>query len=139
LFREVLGDPGSVEKPVNDATQFVLDAFAAKIDGQAHTVLARLRSMLTNEDAKEHVRDRLETVGATLAASLNGQDRQARAHLLLAIGLGVVVSRELLGVEALSELDTAALVQSIRPAVVALVGAEVDNGEASGSGGLAVP
>jgi AcrR family transcriptional regulator len=122
LLRDVMGEPADVDPAtVTDPVEFVLDGLVAKLDDHATAALAQLRSMLTNADAREHARDQLRQFAGLLSERLDGDHRAARANLLLATTLGIAVARELLEVEALTELDPPEIAELLRPAVVELV------------------
>lgn len=121
LFRQVMGDPTADDLDIADPAEFVLTGLVAKLDDRASAALAQLRSMLTNEDARDHARAQLRALAAVLAEELLGEHREARAHLLLATTLGIAIARELLEVEPLTQLEPAEVSELVRPAVVALV------------------
>lgn len=122
LFQHVMGDPAATDElDIGDPAAFVLDSLVAKLDDQATAALAQLRSMLTNEDARDHAKAQLDGIAAALAQELTGDRREARAQLLLAANLGIAIARELLGVDALTDLTPTEVADLFRPAVVALV------------------
>lgn len=121
LFRRVMGDPAADDLDIGDPAEFVLTGLIAKLDDRASAALAQLRSMLTNEDARDHARTQLRALADVLAEELRGEHREARAHLLLATSLGIAIARELLEVEPLTQLEPAEVSELLRPAVVALV------------------
>lgn len=122
LFQHVMGDPApAAGLEIGDPIAYVLDSLVAKLDDRAAAALAQLRSMLTNEDARDHARTQLDTIAGLLAAELDGDHPQARAHLLLATSLGIAIARELLRVEPLTDLEPAEIADLLRPAVAGLV------------------
>ncbi|QGN32740.1 TetR family transcriptional regulator [Microlunatus sp. Gsoil 973] len=122
LFGDVMGEPGDgADLAIDDAADFVLNSLTAKLDERATGALAQLRSMLTNEDAREHARAELTNLARLLSEALPGEDRDARAHLLLATNLGVAIARELLQVEPLTDRSPADVAALLRPAVEGLV------------------
>jgi AcrR family transcriptional regulator len=126
LFRRLMGDPtrssgGEVDGIGDDPTEIVLTSLIAKLDDPAGPVMAQLRSMLTNSDARDHARTQLRAVGDALASRLSGDQAAARAQLLLATTLGVAIARELLAVEPLTKLAPDEIAAELRPAVEALV------------------
>jgi AcrR family transcriptional regulator len=125
LFGEVMGTPGDLSGvEIDDAAEFVLNSLIAKLDDSAAAALAQLRSMLTNDDAREHARTELSNLAGLLADALPGEDRDARAHLLLATNLGVAIARELLHVEPLAGRAPAEIAALLRPAVAGLIGTD---------------
>lgn len=125
LFQQVMGDP-TADVEVGDPAEFVLNGLIAKLDDQASAALAQLRSMLTNDDARDHARAQLTTLAGLLAQTLPGENREARAQLLLATSLGVAIVRELLQVEPLTDLDPSQVAELLRPAVSAVIGIRSD-------------
>lgn len=121
LFRHVMGDPSAVEAPEHaDATEFVLEALRAKIDDPSGQTSTHVRSMLTNPDARAHARTQLDSLATALATRLPGEAPIARAHVLLAMNLGVALARELLEVGPLRDLSAEQLGSLLRPAIEAL-------------------
>lgn len=126
LFRRVMGDPAGpsdADGLGDDPTEFVLAALIAKLDDHAGPVMAQLRSMLTNPDARDHARAQLGAVGEGLASRLDGDRAPARAQLLLATTLGIAIARELLEIEPLTALSPDEIAAQLRPAVEAIVAA----------------
>jgi hypothetical protein len=117
-------DPDLSGVEIDDAAEFVLNSLIAKLDDSAAAALAQLRSMLTNDDAREHARTELSNLAGLLADALPGEDRDARAHLLLATNLGVAIARELLHVEPLAGRAPAEIAALLRPAVAGLIGTD---------------
>lgn len=98
----------------------MLTSLGVKISGMPETSLAMLRSMLTHPEAAELARREIDEQIRSLATSIHADDATLRAALLLAINIGVTVTRELLEVSELQAASPAAIATILRPAFHAL-------------------
>jgi AcrR family transcriptional regulator len=121
LFQDVVGAPEpSAPQDGDDPVEAALAALRSKLELSTPGGTARLRSLLTQPDAREYARQEIMQRATVLAQDMTGADAEARAALMLAINLGVVIARDLLSVDVLAATDVAALVALVRPAHEAL-------------------
>jgi AcrR family transcriptional regulator len=122
LFKAVTANepaPGSLgsASPLDSAVKSLGD----KLDQSDSAFLARLRSMLTHPDAAESAREEIANRTESLASALSREDAELHAALALAMNLGITLARELLGVDALVNASTEAILAAVRPALEALL------------------
>lgn len=104
------------------AAEAMLTSLGMKISGMPETSLAMLRSMLTHPEAAELARGEIDDQIRTLATSIRADDASLRAALLLAITIGVTVTREMLQVSELQDATPATIASILQPAFHALSG-----------------
>jgi AcrR family transcriptional regulator len=121
LFRAVVDTPPAAPpEDVGDPAEQAIAALRSKLEGTTDGAIARLRSLLTQPDAGEYVRQEISERAAALAGSMTGPDAETRAAIMLAMNLGVVIARDLLSVPPLVGADVTVLSMLIRPAHEAL-------------------
>ena len=113
--------------PEDELADRLLAKLGDKLQSEPAAQLALLRSMLTNDQAAEGVRQVVARECAQLVGSaIGGEDATLRAGLLSATMVGVMVGRYLLKLDGLSDADPAEIGELLRPCFHALVGADVE-------------
>lgn len=122
-----------VGESADELVEDLLDHLAKKLRHEPEFELGLLRSMLTHEQAGDSVRGSANGLACAIAETLCGSQPSLRAGVVVAVGIGVVVSRYLLELEGLKEAPAEAIVDLLRPCVRSLLGA--DDAEAGGRPG----
>jgi AcrR family transcriptional regulator len=100
------------------AAEQLLAALAAKIDGEPDSAtLAAVRTMLTHSNTAQSVRAAMAARQRQAAEHLDPDDADLRAGLIGALTIGVVISRHLLHLDAVSDAAADRIVELLRPAV----------------------
>ncbi|HEX3781510.1 MAG TPA: TetR family transcriptional regulator [Pseudonocardiaceae bacterium] len=102
--------------------ELVLTRIGMKIGALPETSLAMIRSMLTHPEATEHARTALGGQIDQLRAAIPGPDAELRAGLVIAAMLGVIVSHQLLDLDALHGATGENIAELLRPAFRVLTG-----------------
>jgi AcrR family transcriptional regulator len=121
LFQGLVGAPEPSPPPrTDDPVDDALAALRSKLELSTPGATARLRSVLTQPDAGEFARQEIMQRAKALAQDMKGADAEARAAVMLAMNLGIVIARDLLSVDVLAGTDVPTLVALVRPAHEAL-------------------
>lgn len=87
-------------------------------DGEAsEPLMAMLRNAMVNEQARQHLRDYIESRLSSGGSSTTGPDARLRAGLALSMLVGVVTGRQIIGVPVLAATEREALVAMVAPAI----------------------
>jgi AcrR family transcriptional regulator len=126
LFRQIVQvSPAQVPSgPPRQVADQLLAQLAESLTDEPVASLALLRSMLTYPDAAQAAQQGSARYQAMLAQSIPGPDADVRAALLIALVVGVVVSRHLLQTGALRDAVPEHITGLLGPCVRALVMAE---------------
>jgi AcrR family transcriptional regulator len=126
LFSRVTraGPALSLSGSAEQMTEQILDNLAASVVNVPVRSLAMLRSMLTHPEAAQATRSGGRRYEEQLKRAIASPDADVRAALIVALLLGLVLSRHLLKNEALSAAKPAALVALLRPCLHELTGAK---------------
>jgi AcrR family transcriptional regulator len=122
LFRRVI-DAAPVPEPAAEpgaAAEEILAGLAGRLAAAPVASLTILRSMLTNPEAADAVRDGASRYIENLAQAIPSEDADLRAAVINAVLLGVTISRHLLRFDALADADPQRIVDLLRPGIVAL-------------------
>jgi AcrR family transcriptional regulator len=107
----------SQAEPVgDDAVEAALASLMAKIGDPEQRTIAQMRSMLTHPDSSQAAQEAFESQASALAGSMDGNDAELRASLMLAANLGVAMARQILGVSSLAEASVADISAVLRRA-----------------------
>ncbi len=122
LFSRVTraGPALSLTGSADEMTEQILDNLAASVVNVPVRSLVMLRSMLTHPEAAQATRAGVRQYEEQLRRAIASPDADVRAALIVALLLGIVLSRHLLKNEALSAAKPAALVALLRPCLQAL-------------------
>ena len=101
----------------DQAAEQLLDALATKLASPDGSTLAAIRTMLTQTDTAGAVRAAMTERQRQAAHHLAADDAQLRAGLIGAVTIGVVISRHLLGLDAVRDAAPQRIVELLRPAV----------------------
>ena len=96
-------------------TEQILTNIAESLVNEPVQSLAVLRSMLTHPEAAQAAGDSGRRYEEQVRAAISAPDRDVRAALVVAVILGVVVSRHLLRSDTLARASPEALVDVLRP------------------------
>jgi AcrR family transcriptional regulator len=100
----------------------VLTKIRMKVGALPETSLAMMRSMLTHPEATELVRTALGDQIDQLGAAIPGEDATVRGGLIIATMLGIIVSHQLLDIDALHDVTGDHIAELLRPALRLLAG-----------------
>jgi AcrR family transcriptional regulator len=121
LFQGLMSAPEPSPPPrTDDPVDGALTALRSKLELSTPHATARLRSLLTQPDARDFARQEITERAKALANDMKGADAEAKAALMLAMNLGIVIARDLLSVDVLADTDVATLLALVRPAHQAL-------------------
>ncbi len=125
LFQRVTHDRPVPELTgtAESVTEQILAMMADSLANEPVQSLAVLRSMLTHPQAAQAIREGAARYQAQIARPIAADDADVRAALVGAVMLGVVVSRHLLGTEALSDASPEHVIDLLRPCLRSLTGA----------------
>jgi AcrR family transcriptional regulator len=101
----------------DQAAEQLLDALAAKLGTPDTATLAAIRTMLTQTETADTVRAAMTERQQQAAQHLNPDDADLRAGLIGAVTIGVVISRHLLGLDAVRDASPDRIIELLRPAV----------------------
>lgn len=99
------------------AAEQLLAALAAKLGAPDSATLAAIRTMLTQTETAGTVRAAMTEQQRQAARHLAEDDADLRAGLIGAVTIGVVISRHLLGLDAVRDADPGRIIELLRPAV----------------------
>jgi AcrR family transcriptional regulator len=122
LFREAVHVPLDEPLPTDPEklTELLLSLIGSKLDTLTPAQLSLLRSMFTHPEAAQRMRESLNRQLEQFAAARPGDDARLRAALILAIMLGINVTRNLLELGPLREASPAEITELLRPCLQAL-------------------
>jgi AcrR family transcriptional regulator len=128
LFQRVTHDRPVPELTgtADHVTEQILATLAESLAHEPVQSLALLRSMLTHPDAAQLMREGAARYQAQISKPIAADDADLRAALVGAVMLGVIVSRHLLGTEALSDASPEHVVDLLRPCLHSLTGGAAD-------------
>lgn len=137
LFRRVIAAAPIAELTAEpgEAAEEILAGLAGRLAAAPVASLTILRSMLTNPEAADAVRDGASRYIENLAQAIPAEDADLRAAVINAVLLGVTISRHLLRFDALADADPQRIVDLLRPGVAALAGPSATGSSAAGSSG----
>ncbi|MGI5220654.1 TetR/AcrR family transcriptional regulator [Nocardia sp. CA-290969] len=101
----------------DQAAEQLLDALAAKLGTPDTATLAAIRTMLTQTETAGTVRAAMTERQRQAAQHLSPDDADLRAGLIGAVTIGVVISRHLLGLDAVRDASPDHIIELLRPAV----------------------
>jgi len=105
-------------------TEQILARLAESLTNEPVHSLALLRSMLTDPEAAQVLRDGADRVQAQISRPIPAADADLRAALVGAIWLGVIVSRHLLRSPGLSDASPQQVTDLLRPCLRSLTRAD---------------
>jgi len=125
LFRRVThASPAQVlSGPPEQVSEQILAMLADTLAHEPVQSLAVLRSMLTHPEAAQATQEGAARYRAQISRSIPAPDADARAALVSAIMLGVIVSRHLLKDDALTGASPQQIIDLLRPCLHFLTGA----------------
>ncbi|MFI5716230.1 TetR family transcriptional regulator [Nocardia sp. NPDC051750] len=101
----------------DQAAEQLLEALAAKLGTPDTATLAAIRTMLTQTETADTVRAAMTERQQQAAQHLTPDDADLRAGLIGAVTIGVVISRHLLGLDAVRDASPDRIIELLRPAV----------------------
>ena len=113
----LVGDPEQM-------TELLLRTLGLKVVDLPETSLAMMRSMLTHPEAAETARATLNQQIEQVSAAIPAEDARIRAALILATMVGVTISHQLLGLDALRDASPEQIAALLRPCFQALTGSQ---------------
>ncbi|MDI3356323.1 TetR family transcriptional regulator [Pseudomonas sp. UYIF39] len=128
LFAAVMNIPESAleklgtvfEGSDNQLGERVVRAFLQAWEGapeESEPLMAMLRNAMVNEQARQHLRDYIESRLMTGGMETLGPDARLRAGLALSMLVGLVTGRQIIGVPVLATADRETLVAMLAPAI----------------------
>jgi AcrR family transcriptional regulator len=128
LFAAVMNIPDSAleklgavfEGTDNQLGERVVRAFLQAWEGapeESEPLMAMLRNAMVNEQARQHLRDYIESRLMTGGSESLGPDARLRAGLALSMLVGLVTGRQIIGVPVLAAADRETLVAMLAPAI----------------------
>jgi AcrR family transcriptional regulator len=84
---------------------------------ESEPLMAMLRNAMVNLQARQHLRDYIESRLTTGGGQSPGPDARLRAGLALSMLVGVVTGRQIIGVPVLAEANQEELVAIVAPAI----------------------
>jgi AcrR family transcriptional regulator len=111
-----------------EAVEQILAGVADRLVSEPVASLALLRSMLTNPEAANAASTGIARYEAQIAQAIPAGDADLRAAIIVAITLGITVSRHLIKTDELGTADPAQVVRLLRPCVLSLTGRPDDGG-----------
>lgn len=120
-------------------TELLLSTLGLKIGALPETSLAMMRSMLTHPEAAEAVRVSLDQQIAQISAAIPAEDARVRAALVMATMVGVTISHQLLGLDALRDATPDQIATLLRPCFQALIGSREGGQDRSEDRAVASP
>ncbi|EJM15526.1 transcriptional regulator [Pseudomonas sp. GM21] len=128
LFAAVMNIPESAleklgavfEGTDNQLGERVVRAFLQAWEGapeESEPLMAMLRNAMVNEQARQHLRDYIESRLMTGGSESLGPDARLRAGLALSMLVGLVTGRLIIGVPVLAAADRETLVAMLAPAI----------------------
>jgi len=103
-----------------EAAEQILAGVADRLVSEPVASLALLRSMLTNPEAASAASTGIARYEAQIAQAIPADDADLRAAIIVAITLGISVTRHLIKTDELAAADPAQVVRLLRPCVVSL-------------------
>jgi AcrR family transcriptional regulator len=104
----------------SEAAEQILAGVADRLVSEPVASLALLRSMLTNHEAASAASTGIARYEAQIAQAIPADDADLRAAIIVAITLGITVSRHLVKTDELATADPARVVRLLRPCVLSL-------------------
>jgi AcrR family transcriptional regulator len=128
LFAAVMNIPESAleklgavfEGTDNQLGERVVRAFLQAWEGapeESEPLMAMLRNAMVNEQARQHLRDYIESRLMTGGSESLGPDARLRAGLALSMLVGLVTGRQIIGVPVLAAANRETLVAMLAPAI----------------------
>jgi AcrR family transcriptional regulator len=111
-----------------EAVEQILAGVADRLVSEPVASLALLRSMLTNPEAANAASTGIARYEAQIAQAIPAGDADLRAAIIVAITLGITVSRHLIKTDELGTADPAQVVRLLRPCVLSLTARPDDGG-----------
>lgn len=117
LFRQAVHVPADEQLPDDPAmlTELLLSVLGVKAGEASPMQLPLLRSMFTHPEATTEVRATLARHVAQFAAARPSDDAELRAALLVAILLGVTVTRNMIELGPLTDASPEQITEVLRP------------------------
>jgi AcrR family transcriptional regulator len=103
-----------------EAAEQILAGVAHRLVSEPVASLALLRSMLTNHEAASAASTGIARYEAQIAQAIPAEDADLRAAIIVAITLGITVSRHLVKTDELATADPAQVVRLLRPCMLSL-------------------
>ena len=110
-------------------TELLLSTLGLKIGELPETSLAMMRSMLTHPEAAAEARATLDRQIEQISAAIPTEDARMRAALIMATMVGVTISHQLLGLDALRDASPEQIARLLRPVFQALTSSQVASSE----------
>jgi AcrR family transcriptional regulator len=115
----------SPDQPIGGTLEEVIESLlsqiGSKLDDEPVAALAMLRSMLTQRDAAESVREDIAKTAREVSDSIQGDDAEIRTSLVGSISVGIIVGRYILQLEGLRDASTEQVMKLLRPCIRSLV------------------
>lgn len=105
-------------------TELLLSTLGLKVADLPETSLAMMRSMLTHPEATETARATLDSQIEQIGAAIPAEDARLRAAIIIATMLGITISHQLLGLDALRDATPEQIANLLRPGFQSLTGAD---------------
>ncbi|WP_297843917.1 TetR family transcriptional regulator [Pseudomonas sp.] len=104
----------------NQLGERVVRAFLQAWEGapeESEPLMAMLRNAMVNEQARQHLRDYIESRLMRGGSESLGPDARLRAGLALSMLVGLVIGRQIIGVPVLAAVNRETLVALVAPAI----------------------
>jgi len=105
----------SLDGGPEQVTELLLSTLGLKIGELPAASLAMMRSMLTHPEAGEAARATLDRQIEQISAAIPAEDARVRAALIMATMVGVTISHQLLGLDALRDASPEQIASLLRP------------------------
>jgi AcrR family transcriptional regulator len=112
-----------------EAAEQILAGVADRLVSEPVASLALLRSMLTNPEAASAASTGIARYEAQIAQAIPADDADLRAAIIVAITLGISVSRHLIKTDELATADPAEVVGLLRPCLLSLTARPGNGGQ----------
>jgi len=112
-----------------EAAEQILAGVADRLVSEPVASLALLRSMLTNPEAASAASTGIARYEAQIAQAIPADDADLRAAIIVAITLGISVSRHLIKTDELATADPAQVVRLLRPCMLSLTARPGNGGQ----------
>jgi AcrR family transcriptional regulator len=101
----VLSVRPAVDLVGDDVPAHLADVLNIRLRGLPSATRALMRSMLTSPEASAVMREYLQERTANLAATMDGEDAELRAALMVSSILGITIARHFIDLEALKDIE----------------------------------
>jgi AcrR family transcriptional regulator len=112
-----------------EAAEQILAGVADRLVSEPVASLALVRSMLTNHEAASAASSGIARYEAQIAQAIPADDADLRAAIIVAITLGISVSRHLIKTDELATADPAEVVGLLRPCLLSLTARPGNGGQ----------